>query len=97
MCIFPSICVYLHCQCACCTREAQLNDAEYAGPLIAALLFLELKGVAAPVGATLVAFGAVAYFWGQVLTRNRLAQPLGGGPRYVGMGCLTYALYGTVF
>ena len=78
-------------------HRAQLNDAEYAGPLIAALLFLELKGVAAPVGATLVAFGAVAYFWGQVLTRNRLAQPLGGGPRYVGMGCLTYALYGTVF
>ena len=78
-------------------HRAQLNDAEYAGPLVAVLLFLELKGVAAPVGATLVAFGSVAYFWGQIVTRSRLAQPLGGLPRYLGMGCLAYALFGAVF
>ena len=74
------------------TRAAQLNEAEYAGPLIAVLLYLHSKNVAAPIGSTLVSFGAVAHFWMQVLLKTRAAQPLGAIPRYIGMGCLIYAL-----
>lgn len=79
------------------THRAQLNDAEYAGPNIAVLLFLESQKVAAPVACKLLAFGAVVYFWAQILTQHRLAQPIGALPRYAGMGCLVFALYGHFF
>ena len=77
-------------------RAAQLNEAEYAGPLIAVLLYLHSKNIAAPIGSFLVAFGAILHFWAQVLLRTRAAQPLGAVPRYVGMGCLLYALSGAI-
>ena len=77
-------------------RAAQLNEAEYAGPLIAVLLYLHSKNIAAPIGSFLVAFGAILHFWAQVLLRTRAAQPLGAVPRYLGMGCLLYALSGAI-
>ena len=79
------------------THRAQLNEAEYSGPLIAVLLFLESKGIASPMACKLLVFGAFAHFWVQVLSKHRLAQPLGGLPRYIGMGLLANALYGAVF
>ena len=79
------------------SHRAQLDEAEYSGPLIAVLLFLESKGIEAPMACKLLVFGAFAHFWLQVLTQHRLAQPVGGLPRYVGMFCLANALYGAVF
>lgn len=76
--------------------KAQLNEAEYSGPLIAVCLFLEAKGVESPIGCGLVVFGAIAHLWAQILFKTRAAQPLGALPRYAGMACLLYSLYGVV-
>lgn len=44
-------------------HSAQLNEVEYTGPFVAGLLFLNSKGVAAPVASGLALFGQVWYFW----------------------------------
>ena len=78
------------------TSKAQLNEAEYSGPLIAVLLFLEAKGASSPIGCGLVVFGAIAHLWAQILLKTRAAQPLGALPRYAGVAILLYTLYGVV-
>ena len=68
---------------------AQLNSYEYDAPLVAMLLYLSVKGVASPWGATLVCFGQIVYFWGRAITGTFLpCAPLGAMPRYIGMGIL---------
>ena len=42
---------------------AQLNEAEYAGPLAAALFFLSARGASAPIACTLAIAGQVGYYW----------------------------------
>ena len=39
----------------------QLNEAEYAGPFIAALGILAIKGIEAPIASSLAVFGQVGY------------------------------------
>mmetsp|Transcript_27273 Transcript_27273/g.93101 ORF Transcript_27273/g.93101 Transcript_27273/m.93101 type:complete len:133 (+) Transcript_27273:37-435(+) len=78
------------------TIKAQLNEAEYAGPAIATLLFLESQGASAPLGAALVLGGQVAYFWLVALTRSQLAKPVGASLRYAGLVLLAVALHDAV-
>ena len=77
-------------------HSAQMNVAEYDGPILAMLLYLAAKGVASPWGATLTCAGQVIYFWGRALTGMSVLPfaPLGAMPRYFGMGCLLYSIYG---
>ena len=49
---------------------AQLNEAEYAGPLAAALLFLASAKVEAPIAATLAIAGQVCYYWPRWIFAN---------------------------
>merc|ERR1711918_287496 len=62
-------------------HRAQLNEAEWAGPLLATLLFLHSKGVACPLGSTLAVAGQATYFWGQFVF-GKWAMPMGAMPRY---------------
>ena len=77
--------------------RAQLNVAEYDGPIMAMLLYLAAKGVASPWGATLTCAGQLIYFWGRAVTGMKVLPftPIGALPRYIGMGCLLYSVYGT--
>ena len=78
----------------------QLNEAEYAGPLIAGLFFLSAKGVDAPIAATLAIFGQVGYYWPRIFMANKdnfnngfpFYVP-GALARYASMGMITYACY----
>ena len=76
--------------------KAQLNEAEYAGPLIAMLLFCASKNIDAPISATLCSLGQVIYFWGRITVGDK-AAPAGALPRYAGMIGLAYALFGALF
>jgi len=49
---------------------SQLNEAEYAGPLTAALFFLSVKRVAAPWASWLAVLGQVLYYWPRVFLAN---------------------------
>ena len=49
---------------------AQLNEAEYAGPLSAALLFCHATNVQVPIAAALAVFGQVGYYWPRVVRRG---------------------------
>lgn len=52
-------------------HAVQLNEAEYAGPLTAALFFLAANGETGPsLAATLAVFGQLAYFWPRVFLAN---------------------------
>jgi hypothetical protein len=81
----------------------QLNEAEYAGPFIAALFFLSLNNVEAPIAASLAVFGQVAYYWPRFLFANHdnfnngfpFYVP-GALARYASLFMLTYACYNTV-
>ena len=82
----------------------QLNEAEYAGPLIAALFFLASKGVDANAAATLAVFGQVGYYWPRVFLANPKTNFNNGFPfyvpaalaRYASLFMLAYAIYGVV-
>lgn len=86
----------------------QLNEAEYAGPFAAALLFLEAKGAVAPIASGLAVFGQLAYYWPRVFMANASKSQIGGFnngfpfyvpaavARYVSLGMLTYKIYGIV-
>jgi len=86
----------------------QLNEAEYAGPFAAALLFLEAKGAVAPIASGLAVFGQLAYYWPRVFMANSSKSQIGGFnngfpfyvpaavARYVSLGMLTYKIYGIV-
>ena len=49
---------------------AHLNEAEYAGPLSAALLFCHATNVQVPIAAALAVFGQVGYYWPRVVRRG---------------------------
>ena len=86
----------------------QLNEAEYAGPFAAALLFLEAKGAVAPIASGLAVFGQLAYYWPRVFMANASKSQIGGFnngfpfyvpaavARYVSLGMLAYKIYGIV-
>ena len=81
----------------------QLNEAEYAGPLIAALFFLSAKGVEAPLASSLAVFGQIGYYWPRVFLANKSnfnnGFPFyvpGALARYAAIGMLTYACYNTL-
>ena len=86
----------------------QLNEAEYAGPFAAALLFLEAKGAVAPIASGLAVFGQLAYYWPRVFMANSSKSQIGGFnngfpfyvpaavARYIALGMLTYKIYGIV-
>jgi hypothetical protein len=78
----------------------QLNEAEYAGPFCAALFFLSLKGVQAPVAASLAVFGQIFYYWPRIFLANEKnfnnGFPFyvpGALARYASLFMLTYACY----
>ncbi|GMI33349.1 hypothetical protein TrCOL_g2978 [Triparma columacea] len=73
---------------------AQLNNSEYAGPLIAVLLYLHSQGVEANEACVLVVIGSIVHMWGHILMGplGGLMAPLGAGPRYAGMFLLALAL-----
>ena len=51
-------------------HAVQLNEAEYAGPFIAALLFLSAKNVEAPIACSLAVFGQLFYYWPRIFMAN---------------------------
>ena len=67
-------------------RRAQLNSAEYAGPLIAVLLYLHSQGVGeeAALAGGLILAGSIVHLWGQILV-GPMMQSAGAAPRYAGM------------
>ncbi len=78
----------------------QLNEAEYAGPLCAALFFLSTKNADVSLAASLAVFGQIEYYWTRVFLANKKnfnnGFPYyvpGAIARYVAMGMLTYACY----
>jgi uncharacterized membrane protein YecN with MAPEG domain len=77
--------------------KAQLNEAEYSPLLLAMLLYLHSKGVAAPLASTAVAFGQIFFFWGRIITGKALPfSPIGALPRYIGMVALIYEVFKTL-
>ena len=70
-------------------RRAQLNNAEYAGPLISVLLYLHSQGVGeeATMANGLIVAGSLIHLWGQILVGPML-QTAGAIPRYAGMALL---------
>ena len=77
--------------------KAQLNEAEYAGPMAAMLLYLHTKNVEAPLACTLAAISGPLYFWGRTITGTALPfTPLGAMPRYHAFALLIAAVYGTL-
>ena len=82
---------------------AQLNEAEYAGPLIAALFFCSAKNVDVGGAAFLAVFGQVGYYAPRVLFATE-SNCWNGYPfyvpsavsRYIAMGMLTFAIFKNV-
>merc|ERR1711998_85613 len=80
--------------------KAQLNQAEYAPMLFAALVYLAVKNASGPM-VTAVSVMAPAsqfiYFWGRVITGSPLpCAPLGALPRYACNGMMVYLIATTV-
>ena len=80
--------------------QAQLNEAEYTGPLLAGLLFLSAKGAAAPLASTLAVVGQVSYYWLKALVGNSFEGGIDPPPyapgaimRYVSMGMIAIEIY----
>ncbi len=78
------------------TASTQVNEAEYAGLMCAALFYLASQGASeASVGASLCMLGQVGYYW---------CRRLGGYPfyvpfalaRYAGLGLIAYTLYSSL-
>jgi hypothetical protein len=76
--------------------KAQLNEAEWAGVLIAMLLFCFSRSIEASIWATCCCLGQVVYFWGR-LAFGAKAAPLGALPRYIGIVGLAYAMFGALW
>ena len=82
----------------------QLNEAEYAGPLIAALFFCSAKNIDVPVASTLAVFGQVGYFWPRWFFANPKTNFNNGFPlyvpgalaRYASMFMLAWSIYNVV-
>jgi len=78
----------------------QLNEAEYAGPFIAALGILAIKGIEAPIASSLAVFGQVAYYWPRIYMASEKnfnnGFPFyvpGALARYAAMGMITFEMY----
>ena len=79
---------------------AQLNEAEYSGVFLAALLFLSAKGIDAPLPSTLAIAGQVGYFWARALIGNSFEGGFDPPPyvpgammRYASMGLIAFELW----
>jgi len=69
---------------------SQLNEAEYAGPFMAALFFLSTKGIAAPWASWLAVLGQILYYWPRVFLANE-KNFNNGFPFYVPGALMRYA------
>ena len=79
-------------------HSAQLNEAEWSAPLLAATLYLAVKGVPAPIASTLAVVGSIIYpvsriHLGEIMPK---ITAIGAVGRLVGMGMLTYAVCKTL-
>ena len=79
---------------------AQLNESEYSGVFVAGLLFLSVKGVAAPWCSTFALFGQVWYYWARAVIGNSheggVAIPPyvpGALMRYFALGMMAFEIY----
>ena len=77
--------------------KAQLNEAEWAGVLIAMLLFCSSQNIEASIWATCCCLGQVVYFWGRLAAGTAKVAPLGALPRYIGIIGLAYAMFGALW
>uniref|UniRef100_A0A7S2TVB0 Uncharacterized protein n=1 Tax=Lotharella oceanica TaxID=641309 RepID=A0A7S2TVB0_9EUKA len=76
--------------------KAQLNEAEYAGPLCAALFFCSAKGIDVPIAASLAVFSQMAYYWPRVFLANSKTNHNNGFPFYVPGALACYASLKTI-
>ena len=81
-------------------HATQLNEAEYAPLLVAALLFLASKGVDAPIASTLAAVGQITYFWLRGLIGHYHEGGMDPPPyvpsalaRYAGLGMIAFEVF----
>jgi hypothetical protein len=79
-------------------HSAQLNEAEWSAPLLAATLYLAVKGVPAPIASTLAVVGSIIYpvsriHLGEIMPKITAVGAMG---RLVGMGMLTFAVFKTL-
>lgn len=79
-------------------HSAQLNEAEWSAPLLAATLYLAVKGVPAPIASTLAVVGSIIYpvsriHLGEIMPKITAIGAMG---RLIGMGMLTYAVCKTL-
>ena len=83
-------------------NAAQINEAEYVGTFLPILLYLDVKGVDAPLASGLALAGQILYFWPRVL----VGHPQEGGifpppyvpgalMRYMALGLLSKEIYST--
>lgn len=78
--------------------KAQLNVAEYEGPLLAILLFLHIQGsqgVLVGIVSVIAPLSQAMYFWGRALSGKVFIPPwgpLGAVSRYVALGIVVYLL-----
>lgn len=82
-------------------HSAQLNEAEYAPLLVGTLLFLSIKGVAAPIASTLSLVGQVGYYWLRAFVGHSHEGGMEPPPyapfaimRYVALGMIAVEIYG---
>ena len=76
-------------------HSAQLNEAEWSAPLLAATLFLAAKGVPAPIASTLAVVGSIVYPVSRIHLGGKIT-PIGAVLRLAGMGALTYTVFKTL-
>ena len=80
--------------------SAQLNTTEYDAVFIPGLLFLSIKGVAAPMCSTLAVVGQLWYYWLRALVGNSFEGGVdpppyapGAAMRYFALGMLAFEIY----
>jgi len=74
--------------------KAQLNEAEYSGPFLAALLYLSAKGVECSYGGVIALLGQVVYTWSRIF--GLPIFPIGALTRYIALPMLITSIYKTL-
>jgi uncharacterized MAPEG superfamily protein len=75
------------------SHAAQLNEAEWSPIFVATLLFLNLKGIDAPLASSLAAYGSIWYLWAKIYLPFP-SHTIGATMRYVALGMICWELYG---
>ena len=74
--------------------DAELNEAEYSGPFLAALLYLSAKGVECSYGGVIALLGQVVYTWSRIF--GLPIFPIGALTRYIALPMLITSIYKTL-